>query len=101
RPEPVGIASDEAPLVIPIADGEVTIETATVEYGRDNQPALGLLVGRTADGRRMAGQTAPGDTASVRALSLQQNREVVGRAVRLDVDGAYVRITPALQQDEK
>lgn len=101
RPEPVGIASDEAPVVIPTADGEVTIETATVEYGRDNQPALGLLVGRTADGRRMAGQTAPGDTASVRTLSLQQNREVVGRTVRLDVDGPYVRITPALQQHEK
>ncbi|MGZ6880775.1 MAG: hypothetical protein ACXVGB_12865, partial [Mycobacteriaceae bacterium] len=74
---------------------------ATVEYGRDNQPALGLLVGRTAGGQRMAGQTAPGDTASVRALSLQQNREVVGRTVRLDVDGPYVRITPALQQHEK
>ncbi len=93
QPEPVAIAPSAAPELMPASSGEVTVETATVEYGRDGQPATGFLIGRTPGGQRMAAQTASGDTASARALSLEQNtREIVGAAVRLDVDGAYVRI---------
>jgi acetyl-CoA C-acetyltransferase len=48
---------------------EVTVETATVEHGRDGRPALAVVVARTADGERVAATSAPGDTAAAAALS--------------------------------
>ncbi|WP_127782116.1 acetyl-CoA acetyltransferase [Rhodococcus sp. X156] len=96
NPEPVRIESANAPAIIAPVSGTVTVETATVEHGRDGKPATGFLVARTADGARFAAQTAPGDTASAEALSMGEpgeRREVVGRTVTVEVDGAHVRIS--------
>ncbi|MDQ2721854.1 MAG: acetyl-CoA acetyltransferase [Actinomycetota bacterium] len=92
QPDPVAITPTAAPQLVPAVSGEVTVETATVEHGRDGQPAIGFLIGRTGERHRMAAQTAPGDIASARALSLDHG-ETVGRTVNLTVDGGYAGIT--------
>ncbi|MFC4951158.1 acetyl-CoA acetyltransferase [Pseudonocardia sp. GCM10023141] len=92
-----------APPMAAVPDGaDVTVETATVEYGRDGAPAQGFLIGRTADGARFAVATAPGDTASAHRLSLFPDgpggagREIVGRTVRVTAkDGHAVIEEPA------
>jgi acetyl-CoA C-acetyltransferase len=92
QPEPVVMTPLEPPELVSVHPGEVIVETATVEYDRDDQPATGFLVGRTAQGQRIAAQTAPGDTVSARVLSLDHG-ERVGRTVQVSVDGVYVGIT--------
>jgi acetyl-CoA C-acetyltransferase len=66
----------------------VTVETATVEHGRDGAPSQAFLVGRTAEGHRIAAATPPGDAASARALSLERG-EIVGRTVRATAKDAH------------
>ncbi len=73
-------------------DGVVTVETATVEYGRDGAPAQGFLVARTGDGARVAAQTEPGDEASARAVSVASGGEVVGRRLKATVEGGFARL---------
>ncbi|WP_226363650.1 acetyl-CoA acetyltransferase [Pseudonocardia abyssalis] len=78
------------PAVRERVDGEeVTVETATVEHGRDGTPAQGFLVARTAEGARYCASTVPGDVASARALSLGLG-ETVGRRVRATTTGEHV-----------
>jgi acetyl-CoA C-acetyltransferase len=67
----------------------VTVETATVEHGRDGAPAQAFLVARTASGARYAAATAPGDAASADALSLEHG-ETIGRTVRATTKGEHV-----------
>ncbi|MDN5750855.1 MAG: acetyl-CoA acetyltransferase [Pseudonocardia sp.] len=90
EPHPHGYVGDPTPrdtaqpgpVVVDHLDGEqVTVETATVFYGRDGGPTLGFLVGRTVTGALHAAATAPGDVASAHALSLEHG-ENVGRTVR-------------------
>lgn len=78
------------PAVADTLDGEeVTVETATVEYGRDGAPTQGFLVARTTTGARHAAATAPGDAASAHALSLKHG-ENVGRTVRATTKDGHV-----------
>ncbi|WP_300010506.1 acetyl-CoA acetyltransferase [Pseudonocardia sp.] len=87
-PEPRDTAGP-APAAVDALDGEdVTVETATVEHGRDGAPAQGFVVARTADGARFAASTAPGDVASAGALSLDRG-ETVGRVVRATTTGEH------------
>ncbi|MTV23932.1 acetyl-CoA acetyltransferase [Nitriliruptoraceae bacterium ZYF776] len=48
----------------------VTIEAWTVEHAKQGGPAQAFVVARTADGARTAAATAPGDTTTAAALSL-------------------------------
>ncbi|MCC6708611.1 MAG: hypothetical protein IT492_13730 [Gammaproteobacteria bacterium] len=61
------------------AQGEGSIETYTVIYDRDQQPARALVYGRTDDGLRFVANT-DGSAASFAALSGENQ---VGRRVRL------------------
>jgi acetyl-CoA C-acetyltransferase len=85
-PEPRDTAGPPPPRVDVPEVADATVETATVEHGRDGVPARGFLVARTADGARFAGQTQPGDAGSAQALSLYRGgaaREIVGTRVRV------------------
>jgi acetyl-CoA C-acetyltransferase len=103
EPHPAGYVGDPEPrdtagpapelVAVPDGPGEVSVETATVEHGRDGALAQGFLVARTAAGARFAAATAPGDTASARALSLYRDgsaREIVGRTVRVTAQDTHV-----------
>ncbi len=106
-PDPVTIAPDEALVVRPAADvlaaadGDdvaLTIETFTVEHGRDGAPAQAFVIGRTPAGERTAAATAPGDRAAAQALSLAAlppgATTHVGRTVTLTAMDAGPAITP-------
>jgi acetyl-CoA C-acetyltransferase len=89
-PDPLRIAGTEAP-VAPTAGSTLTVEAATVEYGRSGAPQQAFLVARTESGTRVAAQTEHGDVESAVALSVYPPgapREVVGRRVRVDVRGS-------------
>ena len=64
------------PLVDQPAPGPATIETYTVEYGRDGLPVPSMLVLRLHDGRRTV---ANGDLADVRALVTEEGVGKKGR----------------------
>ncbi len=92
-------ATGSAPQFDVTAEGEMTVETATVEYSRDGEPATAFLVARTTDGRRFAAATAPGDTAAAQALSLYPDgpgagsaEEVVGRKIRVSRTDAHATV---------
>ncbi|TFV63722.1 UNVERIFIED_ORG: acetyl-CoA acetyltransferase [Bacillus sp. AZ43] len=92
RPEPEAVEHPGAPEVLDAATAaregvDLTVETATVEHGRDGAPQQAFVVGRTATGTRVAAPTSPDDRASAAALSLAALppgvRTHVGRTVRL------------------
>ncbi|TFV52640.1 acetyl-CoA acetyltransferase [Blastococcus sp. TF02A-35] len=97
-PEPGAVTHPDAPPLLPAArcDGvDLVVETATVEHGRGGGPEQAFVVGRAADGARVAAATAPGDTATAAALSLSNlpagATTQVGRPVRVELrDGAPV-----------
>jgi acetyl-CoA C-acetyltransferase len=87
--------SQVAPTAVgPVADGRVTVETVTVEHSREGGPGQAFLVARDADGRRVAGQTRPGDLVSARALSVlvPTPREVIGTDLQVAVEDGHVRV---------
>ena len=91
EPEPRDTAGP-APAAVDALDGEhVTVETATVEHGRDGVATQGFLVARTATGARFAASSAPGDVVSARSLS-QDRGEIVGRIVRATTKGEHAVI---------
>jgi acetyl-CoA C-acetyltransferase len=106
-PAPVEVPADGAPTVrdaaevVATAGGgrvEVTVETATVEHGRDGRPALAIVVARTADGERVAATSTPGDADAAAALSLAALPDAitthVGRTVTLaNLDGGAVIVS--------
>ena len=67
--------------------GPATVETTTVQYGRDGRPALGVLTALTPDGRRaLANSTDP------LALASMTTEECAGRSIELTTDGAVNRL---------
>lgn len=100
-PEPLATAGEPPPMA-PVPDGaDATVETATVEWGRDGRLAQGFLVGRTAEGARFAVSTAPGDTASAQVLSIYPDgpagvgREIVGRRLRVTAKDGHAVVEEA------
>ncbi|HLY82126.1 MAG TPA: hypothetical protein VKQ71_04030 [Acidimicrobiales bacterium] len=75
------------PLADPPPEGPATIETYTVEYGRDGQPVRSIVVLRLPDGRRTV---ANGDPADVPALVSEEGVGKRGR-VAPGQDGAANR----------
>jgi acetyl-CoA C-acetyltransferase len=71
RPEPLPVV-DEPVRVVPLEHQvDVVVETATVEHDRGGDPRQAFVVGRTAEGSRVAAATAPGDVRSAALLSLE------------------------------
>jgi acetyl-CoA C-acetyltransferase len=67
--------------------GPATVETTAVQYGRENDPVLGVLTTLTPDGRRaLANSTDPSLLASM------TTEEWAGRTVDLVTDGAVNRL---------
>lgn len=104
-PEPATVSHPDAPALLDAAtaaqDGpELTVETATVEHGRDGTPQQAFVVGRLRSGERVAAATAPDDRAAAAELSLAALPPGaithVGRAVRLSLrDGQAAVTVPA------
>jgi acetyl-CoA C-acetyltransferase len=85
-PHPDGYVGDPVPVDVdrssapPVRDAgevvaerggrvELTIETWTVEHGRDRRPSQAFVIGRTPAGERVAASTAPGDREAAAALA--------------------------------
>ncbi len=71
-------------------DGPGTLETFTMPYGRDGEPTRVVLVGRTPDGARFAGE-GPVDADTVAVLT-HPTDEPVGRPVRAIGDGTTTKV---------
>ena len=104
RPEAVR-AADEEVRVLPCTEAvDVVVETATVEHDREGAPRQAFVVGRTADGGRVAVATPRGDARSAGLLSLAALppglHTHVGRPLRLNPcsDGTAV-VTPSPRQE--
>jgi acetyl-CoA C-acetyltransferase len=102
RPVPVAVAHRGAPVVLDAAtaaqDGPaLTVETATVEHGRDGAPQQAFVVGRVATGERVAAATSPDDRAGATELSLANlppgALTHVGRTVRLSLRNGQPAVT--------
>jgi acetyl-CoA C-acetyltransferase len=66
----------ESPPTVAAAGGPATIETYTVCFGRDGEPEMGIVIGRTAKGERFFANTPPD-----RDLLWEMTREeFIGRA---------------------
>jgi acetyl-CoA C-acetyltransferase len=90
--EDVAAPAGSGPALDLNARGACTIETYTVEFGRDGTPTRGLLVTRTDDGKRCPAVTT--DPAMIAAL-IDTAREPIGREASL-VDGPEGRVACVL-----
>lgn len=79
----------ESPPVIDAADGEATIETYTVCFGRDGEPETGIVIGRLGDGTRFWANT-PADADLMRSMTKE---EFVGRGGTVTHDASTQRNT--------
>lgn len=94
NPEPAVLKSNPPPRA-PVEDGDLVVETVSVEHSRQQEPNQAFLVGRDERGRRVAAQTAPGDTASAHALSLYRSepaREIIGATVSVESNEGNIRV---------
>ena len=92
--EPAVLQSDP-PSTAPAQDGDLVVETVSVEHSRQQEPNQAFLVARDEHGRRVAAQTAPGDVASAHALSLHRSepaREIIGTTVTVDIIEGNIRV---------
>lgn len=67
--------------------GPATVETSTVQYNREGEPALGILVALTPDGRR-----ALANTIEPSVLGSMVSEEWAGRPVEFTTDGTVNRL---------
>ena len=74
----------DSPPVTDEANGAATVETYTVVFDRDNQPELGIVIGRLSDGTRFVANT-PQDTELLTSMTRE---EFVGRAGRVAHDAS-------------
>jgi acetyl-CoA C-acetyltransferase len=71
-----------SPEVIDAPEGDATIETYTVSFGREGDPEMGIVIGRLASGQRFIANT-PLDTDLLWSMTRQ---EFVGRPGRVETD---------------
>ena len=81
----VQAAVDARPPVVLTAQpsGRARLESFTVVHGKDGRPAIGVAVGRLADGSRFMATTAKGDAATLARLASED-----------DPLGATIEVTP-------
>ncbi|MGH2796056.1 MAG: acetyl-CoA acetyltransferase [Actinomycetota bacterium] len=78
-----------APSFVEDANGSGSIETYTVEYGRDGEPATGIVIGRLDGGGRFIANTRADDRDALDAL-VDPDAEPIGweGKVSTDADGS-------------
>lgn len=86
---PAGLERSPVP-VDPEPRGRGTVETYTVLFGRDGAPERGIVLGRTAEGRRFLANT-PADRRLLEGFAAA---EQVGSAGKLSRDGERARFEP-------
>lgn len=59
----------DVPEMIDDYDGAAELETFTVSYDREGQPAFGIVIARTPDGRRLMARVPASDEATIRRLT--------------------------------
>lgn len=59
-----------APTLATAPNGSATIETYTVIYGKDGQPASGIVIGRLHDNARFIASTNDGDSATLQKMTM-------------------------------
>ena len=75
------VEAQPGPPVADRAEGDATIETYTVVFGRDGEPEYGIVIGRLADGRRFVANAFQRD-----ALLAWTREEAVGLRGRVSHD---------------
>ncbi|WP_068155732.1 acetyl-CoA acetyltransferase [Rhodococcus phenolicus] len=103
-PHTDGYIGDPEPVLLPATapdaaldhEGDIEVVTATAEYGRDGNPAIGFLIGLTPDGRRVAGHT---DAAG--AAILAAGPGIIGRTVHVVDAGGALTVTLSDQPSEE
>ncbi len=76
--------------VVERAEGSATVDTFTVRYDREGAPSRGIVIGRTADGRRFVANT-PSDRATLEDLVAS---DMVGRSGDVRTEGDMNLFTP-------
>ncbi len=73
----------EACVVNEQAEGDATVETYTVKYGRDGEPERGIVLGRTADGERFLSNTTT-DTSFLKEFVTTEQVGTTGKVAFVD-----------------
>jgi hypothetical protein len=77
----------ESPGFAAEANGEATVETYTVAFGREGEPEQGIVIGRLAGGARFIANTPP-DAGLMWAMTRE---EFIGRRGRVSLDSGTQR----------
>lgn len=84
-------ARDAAPELAETYAGAATVETYTVRYGRDGAPIEGVVILRTADGRRTMARVPTSDAETLALLESMERSAIGGEGhVRTDPFGKLV-----------
>lgn len=97
---PAGYIGDPTSQSIPAARtplaygyrGDAVIVTATVEYDRDGQPGVGLVIAQTPDGRRVAGHTDSDTAAALVRYTAEGTRSLVGAPIHVTDDDGLLTV---------
>ncbi|MGU3437676.1 acetyl-CoA acetyltransferase [Actinomycetes bacterium M1A6_2h] len=73
-------------------DGRAEIVTTAVEYDRNGEPAVGLVIARTDDGRRVAGHTDADTAARIVARSAGGTTTLAGTSVQIRDRGGQLTV---------
>ncbi|MBW2267439.1 MAG: acetyl-CoA acetyltransferase [Deltaproteobacteria bacterium] len=76
--------------VVESAEGAATVDTFTVNYDRESAPSRGIVIGRTADGRRFVANT-PSDRETLEEFVAS---EAIGRRGEVRTEGDLNVFTP-------
>ena len=82
------------PPTVMSADGTATLETATILYRRDGAVDRGIVILRTECGARTMAAVAPGDRATLAAITDQDRYPVGRKGVLIAGDVPAWTITP-------
>lgn len=74
------VEADASPAVTDAPDGAATVETYTVGFGRDGEPEISIVIGRTAGGERFIANT-PADRDLLWSMTRQEFIGAAGNVV--------------------
>lgn len=84
-------AARVSPVLLESYEGEASVETYTVFYGRDGAPRAGVVVARTPDAARFLAHVAGDDAEAIRFLTSGDSEPVGARGMAALGDDGLVR----------